>query len=360
MKNTFDYVEHYIEFLGGYRDANGGLYGLFGQTKPPVNLARYDVNIINSLAAQTAETHLGYTDKQADLARRLVSKYRRQLSNLPTPVLAPELSEPLSFRLQIRQIDRRRLVYIEDSKFAVKFPFDSDLINSLKKQLKEGQGSGKWNNSDKTWNLAMTESTLNWLMAVEKPFKLELSDEVKKMAQQLLDSENQTYKIELTLKDQELEITNAASGLLEYIKDHFGGLGMENLTTLVDNSSVLGYTVNPAVLDKLNIDKEFTPWLLKRMFNIDGDLEEEHTLDKVIEYARLTNRLPVYLYQGQTKYNIKNDLNEIVYLDRDTDPDVKPRLLVTTTTFMIGHKRARWLQSAEKIVILNNASNTTD
>jgi hypothetical protein len=357
MKNTFDYVENYIEFMGGQRDANGSLYGLFGQKQPPISLARYDVSLINSLASQTAELNMGYTDKQADLARRLVSKYRRQLSNLTPPVYAPDINEHLPYRMQIRNIDRRRLVFIQDSKFVVKFPFDAELINSLKKHLKEGQGGGIWDAREKTWSLAMTESTLNWLLAVEVPFKLEFSDDVRKLGQQLLDSENNEYKIELTFDGPDLKISNAPNSLLEHINDSLGGLREDNLVKLVDNSSVLGYTVHNDVTDRLNIDGELLPWLLQKTIYLGN---EEHSLDKVIEYARLTERLPVYLYQGQSIPRNEMKSGYIVYLHRDSEPDIKPKILVTTTAFMIGHKRARWLQNAEKVFILNNASNTTD
>ena len=206
----------------------------------------------------------------------------------------------------------------------------------------------------------MTESTLNWIMVAQDHFNLEVSDDVKQLGQQMLDSEQQTYKIELTLSDQQPTINNAATSLLDYVETSLGGLSMDNLVRLVDNSSVLGYTVNETILDRLNTNKEFLPWMLKKQFKLTKALDETQALDKVIEYARLTDRLPVYLYQGQTKASVTNTNPDIVYLDSDSDPTIRPKLLVTTTTFMIGHKRARWLQSAEKVAIINNASDTTD
>lgn len=360
MKNTFSYVEDYIEFMGGYRDAGGTLYGLFDQRQPPISLARYDVKLITSLASQTSESCIGYTDRQAELARRLVSKYKKQLANLPTPIIAPTLEEHLGFRMSLRRIDRRRRVYVEQDKFILKFPFDSELINSLKKQLKEGQGSGHWDNQNKTWALGMTESTLNWIMAVKDHHNVEISDDVEKLAQAMLAREQSDYRIELVLDNDTLSITNAASSLLDYIEHKLGGLQLDNLVKLVDNSSVLGYTVSQEILSRLNINNKYHNWLIKKQIKLDTNLEEAQTLDNVIEYARLTDRLPVYLYQGQNLAKKPSDNPDLVYLDRDSDPTIEPRLLVTTTTFMIGHKRARWLQSAEKIAIINNASNTTD
>jgi hypothetical protein len=360
MKTTFSYVEDYIEFLGGYRDAAGTLYGLFNQTQPPINLARYDVNLVTSLASQTSESRISYTDRQAEIARRIVSKYKKQLGNLPTPVVAPTIDEPLGFRMSIRQIDRRRRVYLEDNKFILKFPFDSELINALKKHLKDGQGSGKWNEDDKTWSLGITESTLNWLLAVKETYNIEISDDIQVLAQSLLKCEQISYKIELILQDQKLVITNAAASLLEYIEQKLGGLSLDNLIKLVDNSSILGYTVSDELLQRLNIDSDIKNWLVNKQIKLEKSLEEEQALDKVIEYARLTDRLPVYLYQGQSRIRIENNNEQLIYLDRDSDPKLEPRLLVTTTAFMIGHKRARWLQSAEKIAIINNASDTTN
>ena len=48
MKPTFDYVEDYMEFIGGWRDASGKLRGLFDTVPSPISLARYDVKVVES------------------------------------------------------------------------------------------------------------------------------------------------------------------------------------------------------------------------------------------------------------------------------------------------------------------------
>jgi hypothetical protein len=75
----FSSVEDYIEVINGDRDATTGrLYGLFDSRPPIINLARYDVQILDSMS-QATQSGRSLTDKQADLAVKIVLKYRKQL-----------------------------------------------------------------------------------------------------------------------------------------------------------------------------------------------------------------------------------------------------------------------------------------
>ena len=137
LMKTFLYVEDYLEVINGDRDpASGKLYGLFNNTPPIVSLARYDVQILSSMSATTSDGK-SLTDKQAELAVKIVLKYRKQLEKLEidvTPVETPK------FRLGIRQIDRRRLLYIDNNKLVLKFPYDTKLISDIRDLAKISQG----------------------------------------------------------------------------------------------------------------------------------------------------------------------------------------------------------------------------
>ena len=115
---TFAYIEDYMEVIAGERNpVTGSLYGLFASTPPIVSLARYDVNIVNSMAAATMDGR-ALTDKQADLAVKIVLKYRKQLEKLGIDVAPAEYPQ---FRLGIRTIDRRRLLYVKDDHIVLQF-----------------------------------------------------------------------------------------------------------------------------------------------------------------------------------------------------------------------------------------------
>lgn len=250
-KPTFDYVEEYMEFIGGHRSALGKLLGMFDQVPSPLSLARYDVAIVESLASQTAELNRPYTDKQAALAVKIVDKYRRQLAQ--HNVVAPE--KLTNFKFGIRQVDRTKRISIENNQIVIRFPYDVKLIDAVKKQLREGQGSGKFDDEQRVWRLGMTEHMLNWAVAIGEMNQFIIDDEVRSLFDQMIETEQQGYKIELVEQQGQLTITNASANLVDYIEQKLGGLKMDNLLMLVDNAPVLGYEVAKDL--RLKIAKQY-------------------------------------------------------------------------------------------------------
>lgn len=345
---TFNHIEEYIEFIGGYRLATGGVLGLFNHVPSPLSLARYDVSIIDSLASQTAEIGNPYTDKQAALAVRLVDKYRRQLAGLNPSITVPADLENPSFRLGIRHVDRTKSVTIQDGKFVVKFPYDTKLIDLIKKQVREGHGQASFDNDAKVWRMAMTEHMLNWIMAVCTSNDFIISDEVQDLYAMLVEAEKTNYAIELDLVNDQLVISNASQGLLDYINDKLGGLSIDNLLILVDNSEVLSYSVSPVLKEVIKRQyPDHYKLIFKRKKTIKKDLD--FNMDQIVNYARLVNRLPLYVYDNGLP---KENTEEIIYLNRGLGYDLAPKILVTHTNLMIGSRKESWMTNSEKIVIL--------
>jgi hypothetical protein len=342
---TFKYVEDYIEFIGGRRAIDGKMFGIFNYAPPPISLARYDVSIIESLSNQTCELKNPYTDKQSALAIKLVDKYRRQLSNLKIPVIVPEKLE--EFRLGIRIVDRTKSVYIEDNQFVVKFPYETKLIDLLKKQSRQGEGSVRFDYDRKIWILGMTEYNLNWIMTICPQNGFSIHESVTSLYEKLLSVESNEYKICLRLIDNRLTLENAESSLLEYV-ENIGGVLMTNLLRLIDVSAVLGFTVDENLVEYVTgVDNEHhRKFLMNRKTFCN---KEKISMEQVLEYARKVNRLPIHVYENGLP---KNDTEEIIYLNRGVGPEVCPKLLVTTTSLMIGSKKQSWLSNAEKIIII--------
>lgn len=344
---TFAHIEEYVEFIGGYRDSSGKRLGLFEQVPSPLSLARYDVNIVSSLASQTAESSNPYTDKQALLAIKLVDKYRKQLANLNPAIFVPEQVDKMPFRLGIRQVDRTKKTYIEDDKFVVKFPYDTKLIDLMKRQTREGQGGAQFDNDNKVWKMAMTEHNLNWIMAVCPGFDFEIDNGIKSLYDKMLEVESRGFDIQLDIVNGVPVISNASASLLEYINNNIGELSLDNLTALVDNSEVLGYTVSPAVKEVIKIQyPDIQQLIRKRRVTVKKD---NGAMDKVLDYARKTNRLPIHVYDTGLP---KTDTEEIKYLNRGVSYEVAPKVLVTTTSLMIGSRKESWMNNAEKIIII--------
>ena len=344
---TFKYVEDYIEFIAGYRDISGRQYGLFETVPSPISLARYDVKIIDSMAEQTIYHNKGYTDKQAELAIRLVEKYRKQFGQLKPPVILPEKLD--QFKYGIRQVDRTKRISIKDDKVVVKFPYDTKLIDLVRVQNRQGQGTGNFDQETKEWIMGLTESMINWAVTIGQSHNIEISDEVMAYYDKIIEQEKTEYKIELVRTDTGFAITNAAQSLIDYINEHHGGFGADNLVQLMDMSEVLGYTVEPSLHKDLfeQVDSPFMTLMVTRRKHTFK--QDKVTLEQIVEYARKVNRLPVHVYETGLP---KTSTDEIVYLNRGFDANISPRLLVSKTALMVGTKKQAWIANAEKIFIL--------
>jgi hypothetical protein len=348
MLATFQYVEDYIEYIAGHKDINGQVFNLFNYQPNPINLARYDVTVIDSLSQQTILMKNPYTDKQSQLAIRIITKYRRQLAALSQPVFLPEDVSSFKFRLGVRIVDRTKSITVDRNEILVKFPFDTKMIDTMKSQVREGQGHAAWDPDRKVWTLGLTEYMVNWVMYFAQANNFTVSDELQQMYQSILDCEQNPYKIELVLDNNNtLKIANATDSLIEYINEHLGGFGYSNLLKLIDAAPTLGYTVDHWLFNCIPVhNKAISMMLTNRTYKF---LKEGTTLDDTLEYARLVNRLPVYVYDvGLPKPNTE----EIIYLNRGVDIDVKPKLMVTLSGLMIGSKKQAWVNNAEKIIIL--------
>lgn len=343
---TFKYVEDYIEFIAGLRDRQGNVKGMFDTLPSPISLARYDVKVIESMAEQTVYHNKAYTDKQSELAARLVEKYRRQFSQLTPPVVLPEKLD--QFRYGIRQIDRTKKIFVHNEKVIVKFPYDTKLIDTVKKQVKVGKGMAKFDAESKEWHMALTEDMINWAVTVGEANGFEIDSSIMTYYNKILEKEKEDYKIELVKTDTGYTITNAAPSLIEYINEHHGGFGHDNLLHLVDASEVLGYTVDKWLYNELfaQVDVSFGLMISRRKHTFKSDKVK---LEQVLEYARKVNRLPIHVYETGLP---KSNTDEIIYLNRNADANVIPKLLVSTTALMVGTKKQAWLANAEKIFIL--------
>lgn len=340
---TFNFVEDYIEYIGGYKEITGKVLVFFETTGSPISLARYDVKIVDSLAIQTSEQSRAYTDKQAELAIKIIRKYERQLNN--QKVFLPETLD--KFRLGIREIDRAKRLLIQDNKIILKFPFDTKILPIVKRLSKESDGYAKFDYDTKQWILGLTEPMLNWSVSLARANDFEIDRWAQKLYDCMLSLEQTEYKIELCEVDGQLKITNAAPSLLDYINLNLGGINKNNLVKLIDNAAVLGYSISKNLLEQVSINQnQFCKLLVNRHVKLPS---AEWNLSRIKNYAIMTDRLPMYVYD--TKLDWKES-DEIKYINRATNFDLVPKLLVTNTSMMIGPKKQSWFTKAEKVVIL--------
>jgi hypothetical protein len=363
----FSTVEDYIEVMNGDRDpVTGRMYGLFDGTPPIISLARYDVQILGSMS-QATQSGRALTDRQAELAIKLILKYRKQLEKNDidvSPVESP------TYRLGIRQIDRRRLLCVENDTIVLKFPFDTTLINNLRDLSKISQGRWQFDANNRSWALAITETNVVAANGFARNHQFEIAPEFERYVSAIEVCEQADYQIKLVQQDGCYTITNAPRTLLEAVHD------WTNLDQLVDQSAVLGYTVDELL--SLDIAVKYGPRIANLMtaqetkFAPTGD---ESVFRDLIRYADITGRYPIYVYEpDMSERLLKNfvekhfdpahtyvtkNLNKnagvgdarIIYFAKFTAAWDQPvPLLVSGQGMMHGGEKTILLQQAEKVV----------
>jgi hypothetical protein len=367
MTVAYTHIEDYLELLGGLTP--GTLVITNPMNGPLISLARYDVTIVQSMSLHT---YWGgaLTDKQADLAVRLVLKYRKQFARLSIDVTPAETPQ---FRKPVRIVNRSKQIWLDDERIGVRFPYDLPMIKAIQEERNISQGSMKYNQEEKVWYLAITESNVNWAVTWGEINQFEIDPLVQHLFNLIMACEANPYEIKLIQTAEGYSITNAADSLIEYIDTRLGGFGPDNVVALIDNSGVLGYTYDdmltrPALLD---------------IFGSKRDIHlpmTEDALSFLFSYAELTNRYPICIYdptmssanidlsrftedeivrfdlRGKTKtcdYNI--DCVKVVYAHKiPATWNYSIPLLVSTVEMMYGGKRMEWINQAEKIAYCTN------
>jgi hypothetical protein len=367
---TYPHVEDYLEYLGGYEVGLTALITPHSVNR--ISLARYDIAIVNNMASTTV-FGTALTDKQAELAVKLVLKYRRQFAKMGidvAPVEAPV------FRMAPRKMDRTRAVWLDDDHIVVKFPYDNDLIKELQSFREASQGKAWYDRDKKLWNLAITEYNVNWIVPWAESRAFEIDLQIQEMFAQILACEQQPYSIELVCDGDQYALRNAPDSLINYINEHLGGFGLDNIIKLIDYAGILGYTKSNEVFMDQRVS---TDTMILGMFQSHNMEPTDENLNKIFNYAEETQRYPVCIY-NPTLLDI--DLSrfheeEIVRFDRngktktsDYDPygvkvvyaqkipttwDFPVPLLVTTFEMMFGGRKLDWTKRAERIIYFTDS-----
>jgi hypothetical protein len=364
-------VEDYIEILAGYEP--GANNWAIGPSTQLISLARYDVKIVESMAFATNFQHIALTDRQAALAVNLILKYRRQFAAVDIDVTPIE--NPV-YRRPVRTIDRQKAIWIEDDKICVRFPYNEVLIKNIKQINIDGQGSAKFNGDTKIWKVDITEYTVNFLATLGQSNGFTMCPALNKMFELVLECEVIPYEIKLVKTDTGYTVTNAAESMLEYINTHLDN----NLVRLIDTAGVLGYTVDEELLKEVDLGTNpiLTKIALEHEIHIN---EEEDTLRSIFDYAEITNRYPVCIWNPNIMSTIDTSRfnpEEIVFFDQNgktTTSNYDPNsvklvyarkipdswtypipLLVSTQQMMYGGRKLNWLNLAEKIIYMSKTN----
>jgi hypothetical protein len=372
MLYTYPHVEDYIEIIAGYRGFDGSnQYNIFQTPASLLNLARYDVKVLESFAEQS-RNNIGFTDRQAKLAIDLVLKYERQL--FKNRVTIETIKTNPVFRTPLREIDRSTRAWVEDDIIKLKFPYNAALIEVIRNQCKESCGRIHFNRATKLWEADLTEYNVNWVYTFSKSNQFEIDSSLSDLMDLLLQAEQSDYKIELQVNNNNLYITNAETTLVEYIETQLGGFDDANLLTLVDYSPLLGYTTNKVINDTISktYGTRFLKLCMNKEFRINLNIPAGEYIQDIVAYARATYRFPIYVYEPNQSEMLTSMLakcfeeNEIVDLNKTNEIPKNTKLvyankipkhkidtiplMLSSAGMLYGGDRQVWIQTAEKVV----------
>ena len=365
QKKILAYIEDYIEILAGY-------VGIKGRTMT-FSLARYDVQIVSSLADQT-NRGVGYTDKQAILAHKLVVKYKRQFAKHDIDIGFHE--ENGHYRIPVRMVDRTRTVKIVDGSIQLRFPYDSKTIDDIKESGKSVPGNMRFDKDARAWIMTITEPRLCWVEALADKYQFDIDESVQRLIDAVKAEEDNSYEITLEQIESGLTIRNAEQSLIDYINANLGGLVEENILKLVDYSSILGYEISQDIWNNVVQANNINQSMLLSHREIHIPLNEGTEFKDIVDYAERTNRWPIYVFENTDvntgkilpilkEYFNNGDLLEVSTKQRKLDVEGKRciylnnwqtswnnhiPLLVTMTSLMIGPKKQHILQHSDKVV----------
>jgi len=356
------FVEDYLEFMSGK---------VYLSSTPLVRLARYDTNILNSLANQTIQG-TALTDRQAELAITMLSKYHRQLLKLGIDT-SHHITNP-TYRLPLRVVNRNKTVELINNRIIVKFPFSPSVVDEISTYSKNSPGTVEFNKTSRQWEIAITEPNIQWVEDFANERSFEMSDDFNSLMEEITKCNDTDYAIRLQNRNGSLSIDNAPNSLVEYINTSLGGFELDNLLTLVDHAAVLGYSAEKSLINNVSSNVKIVDDLLTRreinIVTVTGD----ELLD-VFKYAELVNRWPVYVFDAIPGSGTLEKLNKIfspntikivssyenfnpvlpdikcVYLTQwNLKWEIKIPLLIATSTMMWGAKKRHIVQCATKVV----------
>jgi len=369
---TFVYVEDYIEVITGYIDVVTGkrTASFYFGISPIISLARYDVSVLESMS-DTILRGGALTERQGELALKIILKYKRQLAAKSIDISPVE--EP-KWKVPLRKMDYSRRLFLENDKIILKFPYSTQFIEDIRTFSKDAQGSSRWNKDTKVWEIGLTEYNLSWMFTWASANGFEISNEVKSLMTQVTDLEKTPYAIELCFDNNQLSIKNAPNTMLDYIVQHVGEMIPENLLRIVDMAPVLGFTVSEEISNA--IIREFGP----RFFNLINQRElkiapkqstQQDDFLTVIEYAEQTDRWPVVFYEPDLSNRVLLKLKQLnidTYInDKSKTPNIpsdvkyihtsvpiknldRIPLVVSSVGMVFGGDKQIMLQRAEKVV----------
>lgn len=256
---TLRYVEDYLEFLYGTMDKEGNAassfsYGVAGQNY--IKLATYDKSPVASMGnfcakARTEKFESCLTDRQAELARKIIVKYRRQF--LLQGIVLPDSDRDIELRHPIRRIDRTKYLEhdVENKSLNLKFPYDPKKISALHDYVNQSAGAVGWNNSDRRWKLDLTEGNITKILELFQNEDLKIDDSLTEIVTDVMSAGPKDLPT-LSVNNDAMQLINCHQRVNEYLDSiNWNPTSTDKLANWASQAVSLGLRVDENVVDNL-------------------------------------------------------------------------------------------------------------
>ena len=255
---ALQYIEDYLEFLYGSMNKEGvGIQTYpFHSSASPIKLATYDRSPVTSMGSFCFKARVGQlesclTDRQLDLAKKIIFKYQRQL--LSVGILLPSTPSELTTRHPIRAIDRSKTLSFdsERKKLLLRFPYDPKKISTLHDYTSNGAGRVEWNNQEKYWEFDYTEGNLSTILSLFKDSDLKFDDQLEPAIVDTLKASKKDLPT-FAIRAAQMKLINCHSSVYEYLeKKNYNENDIANLASWTVAAASMGLEIDSSVLHTL-------------------------------------------------------------------------------------------------------------
>jgi hypothetical protein len=284
------YLEDFLEYIGGYKTSKGQVTPNFPFCVANVRLANYDHNIVNTMGYQTYNGN-PLTDKQYELAKKIVFKYRRQLQQ--KGIVVPE---DLPLRMAIRHVDRSQTLSYDPKKseLLIKFPYNSLLVQSIRQFVSNSCGEIVFDREARVWIAAATVPNLVYLIHWAKTHNFEITFDYDHLLDQLY---QEILIPELELTEEKSLIINNDPGSVELVPlfEH-----LNNPVKLLVHASEYQLLIGQKLLsyvEQHGVDQSWIDWSMKKKIQIDPT---RYPIDNFLDWVDATNQYPVVWHSSDS------------------------------------------------------------
>jgi hypothetical protein len=175
-------------------------------------LNAWDQKLVHSFADQIGRG-LGFTEKQGNLALKILKRHSSSLSSTLNRDITQYLINP-TYRYPFRQINSlKKFTVIDDATYGkvikVEFPYNEDYVTEIRKN-RDNLGFAQWDKDEKAWMFDLSENSIRFLSNLMVKEQFVCDDEFQNYVNQFKEIHNNLdkYVPMLVLENNELKLVN--------------------------------------------------------------------------------------------------------------------------------------------------------